>query len=480
MNILYAVAEAYPFVHTGGLGEVAYALPKALREMGEDIRVILPFYNFKDERCRRRKKLADYETYIGWRKVPCTLSILELKDITYYFIENPYYFHREGPYGYYDDGERFVYFSKAVLEGIKYLKNFVPDILHCNDWHTALMIPLKDAYYGGVEPYKSIRTLYTIHNMLFQGNYGKEAMDMLGLPEEEYYTEDFFKHHGGVSFMKGALVSADIISTVSKSYSQEITRAYYAYGLEEVIQKRKKDLYGILNGIDYEDYNPETNTELYYNYSKNNPELKGKNKLRLQQELGLEVGEDIPLIAIISRLSSQKGIDLIEELMPELMKEKLQLIVVGGGHESYENMFQYYSSKYPEKVAVKIPFNRSFSKKVYGSSDMLLMPSQFEACGIGQLIAMRYGTVPIVRKVGGLKDTVKSYDEYRNTGNGFVFAEYNSQELFHELKRALRCYNNKELWKEIVVKNMDLNHTWTASAKEYLHLYKSLLEEKII
>ncbi|WP_426350669.1 glycogen synthase [Alloiococcus sp. CFN-8] len=477
MNILYAVAEAYPFVHTGGLGEVAYALPKALREMGEDIRVILPFYNFKDESIRRRKKLADYETYIGWRKVPCTLSILELEGMTYYFIENPYYFHREGPYGYYDDGERFIYFSKAVLEGIKYLKDFVPDILHCNDWHTALMISLKDAYYGGVEPYSSIKTLYTIHNMLFQGNYGREVMDMLGLPEEKYYTEDFFKHHGGISFMKGALVSADIINTVSKSYSKEITKAYYAYGLEEIIKKRKKDVYGILNGIDYEDYNPEKNDELYFNYSEGDLEGKVQNKLRLQQELGLEIGEDIPLIAIISRLSSQKGIDLIEELMPDFMKERLQLIVVGGGSESYESMFKYYSSKYPEKVAVRFPFNRSFSKKAYASSDMLLMPSQFEACGIGQLIAMRYGTVPIVRKVGGLKDTVKSYNPYRNTGNGFVFTEYNSQELFHEIKRALRYYKDRELWKKIISKNMQLNHTWEASAKEYINLYKILLKK---
>ncbi len=479
MKVLYAVAEAYPFIHTGGLGEVAHALPKELLNQGADIRIIMPFYGFKGRSLKNKKVIAKYNTYIGWKTVPCTLSYVKEENLIYYFIENDYYFNREEPYGYYDDGERFVYFSKAVLEGIKYLEDFKVDILHCNDWHTALMVPLKDAYYGEREDYKSIKTLFTIHNMLFQGNYGKDALEMLGLPEERYYTEDIFKHYQGISFMKGALATADIINTVSKSYAKEITKGYYAYGLEDIIKKRKSDLYGILNGIDYEEYNPSTDKELFFNYSSQDIQGKLKNKLAIQRELSLEEEEGIPLIAIISRLSSQKGIELVENLMPRLMEEKLQLIVIGGGYESYEEMFKFYASKFPKKLFVQIPFNREFAKKVYAASDMFLMPSQFEACGIGQLIAMRYGTVPIVRSTGGLRDTIKIYNEYRGSGNGFVFKAYSEEELFHELKRALRLYKDKVKWNKLIKKNMHLNTTWQASAKAYMELYNKLLKKKV-
>nr|WP_278246264.1 glycogen/starch synthase [Clostridium polynesiense] len=408
---------------------------------------------------------------MGWKTVECTLTSLEYEGLVYYFIENPYYFKRSSPYGYHDDAERFVYFSKAVLEGIKYMEDFTPDILHCNDWHTALMIPLKDAYYGEEAPYRSIKTVFTIHNMLFQGNFGKEALNMLGLSEDKYYTEDMLKHYEGISFMKGGLAAADKITTVSRTYAEEIKLPWFSYGLETMIKKRSRDLKGIVNGIDYEAYNPEKDIELFYNYSSKDFHLKAENKLKLQKELKLTEDKSIPLISIISRLSDQKGIELIQEIMPSLMDMNIQLVIVGGGFESYENMFKHYSSKYPQKVSVNIPFNRELSKKVYAASDIFLMPSQFEACGIGQLIAMRYGAVPVVRKTGGLKDTVKMYDENKGTGSGFLFKNYDSQEFLHEIKRSLKLFNQKDNWNKLVKRNMNKDSSWKSSAEEYMEIY---------
>lgn len=472
MKVLFATAEAYPFMQTGGLGEVAYALPKALKAQGLDVRIIMPLYNIEKKYRKSIVKIADFNTYIGWKTVDCTLSYVEYEGIIYYFIENEYYFKRNSPYGFHDDAERFTYFSKAALEAIKYLDDFIPDVLHCNDWHTALMVPLKDAYYSGEVPYIGIKTVFTIHNMLYQGNFGKEALYMLGLPEDKYYTEDIFKHYEGVSFMKGALAKADKITTVSKTYGEEIKQPWFSYGLDKVLKKRSKDLKGILNGIDYESYNPEKDKDIAYNYSSKDIYIKKKNKLALQKELNLTLGEEIPMLSIISRFSEQKGIELVQEIMPLIMDMDLQLVIVGGGFESYESMFKYYASKYPRKMAVQIPFHRELSKRVYASSDIFLMPSQFEACGIGQLIAMRYGAVPIVRKTGGLKDTVKIYNEYKNTGNGFVFNNYDSSEFLHEIKRALKLYKQKEKWDALVKKNMNINNTWQTSAQEYLKLYR--------
>lgn len=472
MKVLFAAAEAYPFMQTGGLGDVAYALPKELKAQGVDVRIIMPLYDIEKKYKKSIVKIADFNTYIGWKTVNCTISYLEYEGIIYYFIENEYYFKRSSPYGFYDDAERFTYFSKAVLEGIKYLGDFIPDILHCNDWHTALMVPLKEAYYGGEEPYTSIKTVFTIHNMLYQGNFGKEALGMLGLPEEKYYTEDIFKHYEGISFMKGALAKADKITTVSKTYGEEIKLPWFSYGLDKILKNRSKDLKGIVNGIDYESYNPESDKDILYNYSSQETFAKKKNKLALQKELNLTQGEDIPMLSIISRFSEQKGIELVQEIMPLIMDMELQLVVVGGGFESYENMFKHYASKYPHKMAVQIPFNRELSKRVYASSDIFLMPSQFEACGIGQLIAMRYGTVPVVRKTGGLKDTVKIYNEYKDTGNGFVFNSYDPSEFLHEIKRALKLYDNKEKWSTLIKRNMHIDSSWKTSAQEYVKLYE--------
>lgn len=477
INVLFVTSEAYPFMKTGGLGDVAYSLPKSLKKLGIDIRVIMPKYKFEKKIRRRMKKMANFTTYIGWTTVSCSLWTINHDGVKLYFIDNPYYFYRGNAYGYYDDGERFIYFSKAVLESIKYLK-FQPDIVHCNDWHSALVIPLKDIYYKNDLRYSNIKTVFTIHNILFQGLFSKDILWMLGLDEDKYFTDDALKYCDSVSFMKWAILSADKVTTVSNSYAEEIKESYISFGLSSVFRKRKDKIYGILNGIDYDVFNPEKDKELFKNFDYMSIENKEENKLMLQKELNLTVDKDIPIISVITRLTDQKGLDLIESSMSFLMKRNIQLIVNGVGNKNYECMLRYMENKYKGKMKACIEFNSEFAKRIYASSDMFLMPSKFEPCGLGQMIAMRYGTVPIVRNTGGLKDTVEEFNKYTKQGNGFTFDDYSVGSMITAVDNAIKIYKDKDLWSTLIKNDMKMDNTWDKSAKEYINLYSKLLKKK--
>jgi starch synthase len=476
MEVLFVTAESYPFMKVGGLGDVSYALPKNLIEMGVDIRVIMPKYRFPKKIKRKMKKIAHFTTYIGWKTVDCNLFTIKSEGVQYYFIDNPFYFYRTNAYGYHDDHERFIFFSKAVLEGIKYMGDFKPNILHCNDWHSALVIPLKSTYYLGNTIYDNIRTIFTIHNILYQGVYGKDILWMLGLDESKYFTDSTLKYYEGISFMKWAILTADRITTVSKTYSEEIREPELGYGLNNILEKRKQLLSGIQNGIDYEVFDPAADRDIYFNYDLYNLDNKYKNKLKVQEELSFKVDKEIPLISMITRLTDQKGVGLLEGIVGQLMELDIQLIIIGTGEDHYEQDLRYFSKKYNNKFRAVIEFNETLSKKIYSASDMFLMPSKFEPCGLSQLIAMRYGTVPIVRSTGGLKDTVIDYSEYTGEGDGFTFKGYDALEFYNVIKRAVDIFNrDKVLWKKLCTRIMSKDNSWKVSSYKYKRLYEKLI-----
>ncbi|GAA0718778.1 glycogen synthase GlgA [Clostridium malenominatum] len=468
MRVLFVSSEAYPFIKTGGLGDVAYALPKALRKLGIDARVIIPNYsNINEEYKKDMVDIGEFNLQLGWRNQHTSLYFLD-GEVPCYFIDNEYYFSRNDYYGYYDDGERFAYFSKAVLESIKYIKEFAPDIIHCNDWHSGIIpVLLKDKYYNEQE-YKNIKTVYTIHNLRYQGIFGKEVLgDILSL-DEEYYSEDKLKYYDGISFMKGGIIYADKVSTVSKTYAEEIKTEEYGEGLHGLLRYYEGKLRGIVNGIDYDLYDPEKDEELFVNYGYDNCYLKEENKLSLQKELNLKVDNTIPMIGMITRLVDQKGLDLVSKIMDELIKKPIQLVVLGTGFKEYEDMFKRYAYMNPEKVSINLFFSEALAKKIYASSDIFLMPSRFEPCGIGQLLAMRYGSIPVVRETGGLKDTV-------NINNGFTFKNYYEWDFFYVLDKALEAYYDKSKWKDKIKSAMISENSWSKSANEYLALYNECL-----
>lgn len=472
MKILFTASEAYPFIKTGGLGDVAYALPKALTDAGADIRVILPKYISIPEAYKKNMTtIATFNVQVGWRSQYCGLQYLEYNGVKFYFIDNEYYFKRDGCYGYYDDAERFCFFSKAVLEAINYMDDFLPDIIHCNDWHTAIIPVLLRAQH---ENLNNIKTVFTIHNLRYQGVFPKEVLSELLNLDDYYYNEDRLKYYNGVSFMKGAINYADLITTVSKTYAEEIKHPFYGEGLHGLLSS-KNNLIGIVNGIDYDLFNPEIDKNIYKNYSINNIQDKEYNKLSLQKDLSLPVDKNIPMIGIISRLVQQKGLDLVACVLNDILQLNVQLVVLGTGEEQYENMIKHAALEYPEKVSANIFFDNSLAQKIYAASDMFLMPSLFEPCGIGQLIAQRYGSLPMVRETGGLKDTVLSFNEYSGTGNGFSFTNYNAHDMLYTIKRALYFYESKNLWKHIVENAMDLDNSWKNSANKYIEAYKTLI-----
>ena len=365
-----------------------------------------------------------------------------------------------------------------MLEGIKYMDGFNIDILHCNDWHSSLVIPLKNTYYRGNTIYDNIRTVFTIHNILYQGIYGRDLLWMLGLDEKEYFTEDKLKYGEGISFMKWAILSADRVTTVSKTYSEEIRLQYLGYGLHNILERRKHLLTGIQNGIDYDAFNPKEDKNIYFNYHSDDLNSKHKNKLKLQEELGLSVDVNIPVIGMVTRLTDQKGIGLLEGVINELMSENIQLIITGTGENHYEEDFRYFESKY-DNLKTVLRFDEGFSRKVYAGSDIFLMPSKFEPCGLGQLIAMRYGTVPVVRATGGLKDTVKDYNKYADDGEGFTFKEYDTVEFLNAIKRSLDVFNNnKDSWNRLSIRIMNKDSSWRLSAEKYKKLYRKLSKLK--
>lgn len=479
MKVLYVTAECWPFAKTGGLGDVSYALPKALKKEGNDVRVILPKYSTMPNYLKEQlKEVAVFNVNVGWRKQYCGLLEMELDGVKFYFIDNEYYFKRDGEiaylYGFDDDAERYTFFSEAVLEAIAIL-DFYPDIIHMNDWHTGMIPLILKEKYSSLERYKNIKTVYTIHNLQYQGVFSNNVLgDVLGLPEHYLQSGDV-EYYGGVSFMKSGIVFSDKVTTVSPTYTNEIQTEFYGEGLDGLLKSNSYKLKGILNGIDYDINNPATDKDIFIKFDVNNIDKKIENKFKLQEILGLEKNPDIPLIGIVSRLVSQKGFDLISYIMPEIVRENLQIVVLGTGEHQYQSMFNYYNSHYPNKVSARITFDSAFAQQIYAASDMFLMPSLFEPCGIGQMLAMRYGTLPIVRETGGLKDTVNPYNRYTDEGNGFSFKNYNAHEMLYCIQRGIELYKDKETWRLLVANAMNTDSSWKKSAQEYINVYEELL-----
>jgi len=482
VKVLFAAAEAVPFAKTGGLGDVIGSLPKELRKQGLDVRVILPKYQDIPDKYQQKMILkANFTVPVGWRQQYCGVEELEYEGVIFYFIDNEYYFKRHGFYGYPDDGERFSYFSRAVLESLKYL-DFLPDILHCHDWHTGVVSVLLQAHYQHLSLYRELKTLFTIHNLRYQGVFPKEVLtDLLSL-DWNHFTQDTLEFYDMINFMKGGLAYSDMISTVSKTYALEIQDPYWGEGLDGLLVKRRDKLWGIINGIDYDLYNPTNDKYIFCNYDLNSLEQKKQNKLYLQQHLGLPVREDVPLIAVVSRLVGPKGMDLLEQVMDKLINNvdisgDIQLVILGTGEARYENLFNYLSWQHPNKVSANIIFDDVLARQTYAGADLLLMPSLYEPCGIGQLIAMRYGCLPIVRETGGLKDTVKPYNQYTGEGMGFTFANYDAHEMLGIIQESLEVYKNKEVWQGLMRNAMLGDFSWLESARQYQNLYQVLLQQ---
>lgn len=475
MKILYVAAEAVPFAKTGGLADVAGSLPKALKADGVDVRVIMPKFGKIPEAYRNAMEhVYDGELPVAWRKKYVGLDKYELDGVTYYFVDNEEYFNREGFYGYDDDAERFSFFSRAVLDLLPAM-DFWPDVIHTNDWHAGLVNVFLKLEHMGDARYERIKTVYTIHNLKYQGVFPKDVMpDVLGL-DWKYFNNGDLEFYDAVNFMKGGIIYADAITTVSKTYAKEIQYPYFGEHLDGLLRSREQDLSGIVNGIDYSVYNPRTDKYIFETYDEESLDRKLDNKTELQKSLGLPERRNVPLIAIVSRLVEPKGMDLVVRMMDEVLQhEDIQLVVLGTGEKRYEDWFKGLAWRYPKKVSVNIYFSNELAQRIYAGADIFLMPSNYEPCGIGQLIALRYGTIPVVRQTGGLKDTVQQYNKYTQEGNGFVFENYNAHEMMYALKRALSFYGNYEIWHKIQLNAVQADYSWKRSAKEYEALYEKL------
>lgn len=475
MKILFAVSECVPFIKSGGLADVAGSLPKELKKLGMDVRVILPKYQLiPDEYKQQMEKLTDFIVPVGWRQQYCGIEQLELDGVVYYFVDNEYYFKRSQMYGDFDEGEKFSYFNLAVLDSIKEI-GFYPDIIHCHDWHTGMIPFLLKEKYRNRKGYEEIRTVFTIHNLQFQGIFPKEILgDLLGL-EDHYFNSEQLEFYGNVSFMKAALTSADKVTTVSPTYMEEIQTAYLGEKLDGVLRSRESDLVGILNGIDNRLYDPETDPALLAEYGPKDHEERLLNKLSIQRHFGLQQDEDIPLIGMVTRLTKQKGIELVKGVFDEIMATGAQLIVLGTGDREFEHFFSNMSAKYYDQCRVFVGFNEDLAHQIYAGADLFLMPSKFEPCGLSQLIALRYGAIPIVRETGGLNDTVKSYNGKNDAGNGFTFSNFNAHDMLFTIERALNFYHHKQDWNLLVESVMQMDYSWTRSATIYYQLYKDLV-----
>ncbi|AFS77673.1 glycogen synthase GlgA [Gottschalkia acidurici 9a] len=475
MKVLIVASESVPFIKTGGLADVIGSLPKALKDKNIDVRVMLPLY--KDIIFKYGEKLK-YKTnknvQLSWRSQYCGIFEMEYDGVIFYFIDNEYYFKRDGVYGYYDDAERFAFYSKAVLDVLPIL-DFKPDILHCHDWHTGLVSVFLKTHYMHNDFYKNMKTLFTIHNLHYQGVFSKDILrDILDLGEENF-TIETLEYSGAVNCMKGGIVFSDLISTVSKTYAKEITYPYFGEGLDGILRKREGDLRGIVNGIDEKLYDPQNDPYIYHNYNLETIENKVKNKLKLQEELSLNLNENTPIISIVSRLVDIKGMDLVIHVIEEIMNTlDVQIVILGTGDKVYEDTFKYMEYKYSGRISANIMFNNELANKVYASSDMLLMPSRLEPCGLSQLIALRYGTIPIVRETGGLNDTVKFFNKATGEGNGFTFKNFNAHDMLFTIKKAIDTYRNEDMWNKIISNAMKEDYSWDNSALEYIELYNKL------
>jgi starch synthase len=475
VKVLFAVSECGPFAKSGGLADVAGSLPKELKKLGTDVRVILPKYGTIADRFKKRmKKVQEFTVSVGWRNQYCGIEELEFQGITFYFIDNEYYFKRDRLYGYYDDGERFAFFNRAVLESLVHL-NFFPEILHCHDWHSAMIPYLLRIEYYKRRGYGQIRTVFTIHNLQFQGVFPKEILeDLLGLTDESFQPKhlEFF---GNVNFMKGALVAADKITTVSPTYKEEIQTPEFGERLDGLLRAREEDFFGIINGIDESFYNPENDPSIFKNFTIDDLKNKAENKREIQKLFGLPECPDTPLMVMISRLTKQKGLELVKCVLDDILQEDIQLIILGTGDVQFEEYFRQAAKGYPDKLKVHIGFDESLAHQLYAGADLFLMPSKFEPCGLGQLIAMRYGAIPITRETGGLNDTVQSWNEFTEEGNGFTFRNFNAHDMLYTIKRAIHFYHHPHTWKMIVAIAMEKDHSWAQSAFKYSKLYAGLI-----
>lgn len=475
MQIVFASAECAPFVKTGGLGDVAGSLPAALVRAGAEVIVMVPKYaTIKDEHKAQMEHFSDFYVSLGWRNEYCGLEKLEHDGVTYMFIDNERYFARDYPYGFFDDGERFAFFSKAITESLQHLpEGFECDILHCNDWQTALAPVFLREFYQGLPLYDRVKTVFSIHNVAFQGQFSDTVMeDILGVAHIPAAASQLRCDACSINYMLGALHYADAITTVSPTYANEIQTPEFGEGLDGVLRERSYALQGILNGIDVAGFDPATDKRIAANYTVEDRSGKAVCKAKLQEELGLEVRDDRPLMVMVTRLTRQKGLDLVMYALDRILAGGVQVAVLGTGDRDYEDGLRYFQDKYPGTMAARIEFDPALSQRMYAAADMFLMPSKFEPCGLSQIIAMRYGTLPIVRETGGLKDTVQPYNEFTGEGTGFSFSNFNGDEMGDAVFRAARLFwDNREAWNQLVTQAMSQDFSWTRSADKYLDLY---------
>ena len=472
MKVLYATSEAKPFAASGGLADVAGSLPKALRVRLVGCRVVLPLYESVPQELRETMTfLTSFSVPVAWRRQYCGVFEAKHNGVIYYLLDNQYYFKRAGLYGHYDDAERFAFFARAVIEMIRYI-DFKPDIIHANDWQSALIPVYYSLFYAGQEGYEDIKTVFTIHNIQYQGKYGMEILeDVFGIPQS---ARPIVEQDGCVNLMKGAIETADRVTTVSPTYAGEILDPWYSHGLDPILRLREWKLSGILNGIDTDEYNPETDPQIYRHFSAEDPSGKAENKRALQERLDLPQTAELPLIGMVSRLVTHKGLDLVKYVIDELLGDSLQMVILGSGDWVYENFFREVQGRFPDKFRYCAGFVPELAQKIYAASDIFLMPSKSEPCGLSQMVACRYGAVPGVRETGGLKDSIQDCGD--GFGNGFTFKTYNANDMLYAVRRALGAYANKNDWPILVERALRSDFSWGRSANEYMKLYRELLK----
>ncbi len=474
MNILYVSAESTPFIKTGGLADVAGSLPKALNKLGLDCRVVLPLYGQIDHKyTEKMEKIMEFYVDIGWKHEYCGVYTLVHDQVAYYFLDNKYYFNRNKVYGEIDDGERFIFFSKAATRLPKVI-DFQVDVIHANDWHSGLVPVFVNDYRTGDEFYKDVRTVYSIHNLKYQGQYSRDTFYWTNLPGQ-YFSDYDLKFYEDINFLKGGIIHSTKFNTVSPTYAEEIHYPFFGEGLQNVIQAYSGKLWGILNGIDYDVWQTEKNDYLHTNFALKTIEKRGENKRAIQEKFSLPVRDDVPMFVMISRLTAMKGLDLVRYILEEFLREDVQFVVLGTGDREYEEMFSYFAMKYPDKCAARLYYSNEESHQLYSAADFFLMPSISEPCGLSQMIAMRFGAIPIVREVGGLRDSVKAYQPDTQEGEGLTFQSINAHDLLFTMKNGIDYFVNRKDHLQIMQENcIKKDLSWDTSSEKYLELYKSL------
>ncbi len=473
MKILFVASEARPFIASGGLADVAGSLPKALCDSGNECRVVIPLYKNIPQQFREKMEFVrNFNVPLAWRNQYCGVFKMCHQGVVYYFLDNEYYFKRDNLYGYYDDAERFAFFSKASMEMLNYI-DYDPDIVHTNDWHTALVPVYLNTFYRSIPKYHDIKTVFTIHNIQYQGQYGMEiAWDVLGIPE---YQHPILEYNGCLNMMKAAIVQVNVVNTVSPSYAVEIHDPWFSHGLDPILNMKGNRVIGILNGIDVAANDPKTDQDIYKNYDIKTLDDKKVNKVELMKEMGLEPNEDRMLIGMVTRFASHKGLDLVKYIFDDLMRDNVSVVVLGSGEKVYEDFFREMQYRYAGRMSVKIGFLPALSKKIYAGADVFLMPSKSEPCGLAPMVAARYGTLPIVRETGGLKASI--HDIGTENGNGFTFKTYNAHDMLGAIQRAEGLYGNKPLWKDAMTAAMSSDFSWDKSAGEYVRMYQMIMQD---